>query len=67
MTQLEKKYSWDPHDPLPAPKTDEEKCYQFRWLDQHFGTDTDSPLHHNHRCVLCGEKRRKAKNEQHHQ
>ncbi|QXO13706.1 hypothetical protein SEA_DUMPTRUCK_51 [Gordonia phage DumpTruck] len=52
MTQLEKKYSWDPHDPLPAPKTDEEKCYQFRWLDQKFGTFPGDVLSHDNRCPI---------------
>ncbi|QFG12363.1 hypothetical protein SEA_OTTERSTEDTS21_53 [Gordonia phage OtterstedtS21] len=69
MSKMEKKFTYShlDKDGLPAPKTPEERCYHYRWLDQHFGTDTDSPLHHNHRCVLCGEKRRKARNGQHHQ
>ncbi|WPH57999.1 hypothetical protein SEA_LUCKYLEO_51 [Gordonia phage LuckyLeo] len=61
--QIEKLFTYDhtSKDDLPFPQNDDERCYHYKWLDQHFGTDTDSPLHHHHRCVKCGQKRRNQK------
>ncbi|XBA13431.1 hypothetical protein SEA_XENIA2_52 [Gordonia phage Xenia2] len=59
MSRLEQKFSEHPFRGN-QPKTPEERCYHYRWQDQEFGTDTDSPLHHNHRCTLCGSKRKKT-------
>lgn len=33
--------------------TPAELCAFWRSLDAHFGTGTDSPLHHDHRCEQC--------------
>ena len=30
------------------------KCKHWRELDREFGTDPDSPLHHDNRCEECG-------------